>query len=583
MAASTAARDVRDQRRVARRSRRSPCRRCRRGRSRRACRARVVSLSFLIAASSWALSRTSANPSTFGSAPSAGTSSTPNANSVPSQERSCASVGPSPVASFAALSNSRHELRPAREARAEREQLLPRRRALVDVGVEERGRRRREGLGGTPVGAGGTAAPALEEPPQPASTRRHESEGGARRAAAPEDRGDVESSCPHFIGRPSQDREQTAPRSGCHAQHLRAGLRSAARAPGLPRPARAPRLAARDAAPRRQHLGDRARRGGLPVPLPPGRGGAARRAPGPPERAHGRRLARARARRRARPSRAAARAAIRSRTGATSRRASSRSRPAARPTSSSTPTPASSEPASACPIATASGRSSASTTPSTTTTASGRPRASAVGRAPSGTRRECHLALAPAGLPPAPMVRAEPARASVPAAAPRRQVALAAGATWHSPSAGLPPAPWCEPSPPAAPCPRPRRRGQVALAAGATWHSPRGVSTTVEPCGAPMSSRSLLAVAAGAFGVSAGTGPLRRRHRGARARRAGAAGAHGALRRRLGRRAAAVLGDLSGSLGVARRGRAGGVRDLRAARRAGARGGPRATRSWLRA
>ena len=87
------------------------------------------------------------------------------------------------------------------------------------------------------------------------------------------------------------------PRSVCHAQHLRAGVRSAARAPRLPRPARAPRLAARDAAPRRQHLGDRARRGGLSVPLPPGRGGAARRPHGPAERAHERRLARARARR----------------------------------------------------------------------------------------------------------------------------------------------------------------------------------------------------------------------------------------------------------------------------------------------
>ena len=54
-----------------------------------------------------------------------------------------------------------------------------------------------------------------------------------------------------------------------------------------------------DAAPGRQHLGDRARRGRLPVPLPPGRGRAADRAHGTAERAHRRRVARARARRRA--------------------------------------------------------------------------------------------------------------------------------------------------------------------------------------------------------------------------------------------------------------------------------------------
>ena len=177
-------------------------------------------------------------------------------------------------------------------------------------------------------------------------------------------------------------------------------------------------MATRDAAPRRQHLGDRARRGGLSVPLPPRRGRAADRPPRPPERAHRRRLARARARRGAVVRRAAPKAATSSRTGATPPRASSPSRPAARPISSSTPTPASSEPASACPRATASGRSSASPTPSTTTRASG----------PRRLLREV------------------------------RQVTFAADVTWPSHRSG--------------------RRG-----AGF-------VSTTVEPCGAPTSSRS---------------------------------------------------------------------------------------------
>ena len=77
--------------------------------------------------------------------------------SVPSQERSCASVGPSsPVVVGHALLNCRDELRPAREARAEREQLLPGGRALVDVGVEERRGRGRERLRGAAVGTRGT-------------------------------------------------------------------------------------------------------------------------------------------------------------------------------------------------------------------------------------------------------------------------------------------------------------------------------------------------------------------------------------------------------------------------------------------
>ena len=68
--------------------------------------AAFTSFCFVSAPSMLVLSVTSANPSTVGSEPSAGTSRTPIATSVPSQERTCASVGPPSVALFAALSNS---------------------------------------------------------------------------------------------------------------------------------------------------------------------------------------------------------------------------------------------------------------------------------------------------------------------------------------------------------------------------------------------------------------------------------------------------------------------------------------------
>ena len=98
---------------------------------------------------------TSAKPSTGGSEPSAGTSSTPIATSVPSQERTCASVGPPSVAWFAALSNSATsfgQLGKRAPSASRRFQAVG---LLVDVGVGERDRRGREGLRGAAVGAGG--------------------------------------------------------------------------------------------------------------------------------------------------------------------------------------------------------------------------------------------------------------------------------------------------------------------------------------------------------------------------------------------------------------------------------------------
>ncbi len=145
----------------------------------------VVSLSFLSCASRLARSRTSAKPSTSGSVPSAGTSRTPTATSEPSHPRTCASVGPSSVASLALLLNSatsfgklgkRAPSASRRFQASDVESMLASTNATVVAGKAWAAR---------PSVPAAPAAPlALLEPPQPASasaTRARAAQPGSAR------------------------------------------------------------------------------------------------------------------------------------------------------------------------------------------------------------------------------------------------------------------------------------------------------------------------------------------------------------------------------------------------------------------
>ena len=152
----------------------------------------LVSLSLVIAPSSCALSRTSANASTFGSAPAAGTSSTPNATSVPSHERSCARVGPPFVASLADALNCATSFgqlgKRAPSAiscfhAVELSSMFASTNTTVEAG---KACAARPSVPAAPAGAdlGGAAAAGEHE--------THQGEGGAREQQAPED-GDTSS------------------------------------------------------------------------------------------------------------------------------------------------------------------------------------------------------------------------------------------------------------------------------------------------------------------------------------------------------------------------------------------------------
>ena len=81
------------------------------------------------------------------------------------------------------------EVRPAREAPGEREQLRPGGGGLVDVGVEEGDGRGREGLGGAPVGPGGAGdRGGLVRAAAAGEHEAHEGQSGAGRQGAAEER-----------------------------------------------------------------------------------------------------------------------------------------------------------------------------------------------------------------------------------------------------------------------------------------------------------------------------------------------------------------------------------------------------------